>query len=254
MALAAAGVVTAAVLLNSPETAEAVPISGSMPCPGGGHVTWSGNRTAHADGTASGTIKYNFSSPTNNLDDCDLGNGIILSGTVNKTFSGLSTFPTWNADGTVGQYRRGESGGLTLVKDCRVFVSSFSGSAPTGENCGITWPIPAGGGDDDDDDDFQITTVSIPTGDTTSGLPYFESVDAVGGHAPCTWDATGLPAGFSLVNIVDTGSGNVICDAVMISGGPFNHPELIGSYPITVNGHDSDGHDATKDFTLVIVQ
>lgn len=113
-----------------------------------------------------------------------------------------------------------------------------------------TAPPASGGGQGS----FEIVTTSLPQGDTTSGLPYMESVDARGGVEPCTWSATGLPSGFSVVTVKNASTGKIVCDTVSLSGFPFNRPELIGNHPVTVTGKDSAGRSATRSFVLTIVE
>lgn len=100
---------------------------------------------------------------------------------------------------------------------------------------------------------FSITTTSLASGDTSSGLPFLEPVKATGGTAPCVWSATGLPSGFTLVTIKDVLKGTIACDMVNVSGFPFNKPSLVGSYAVTITGTDSAQNIATKTLTVKII-
>jgi len=116
------------------------------PCPGGGHVTVAGKWEERADGTAGGSLKIDFSDPTNNLNDCVTKTGLILDGTIYLTFTGNAYYPRWNIDGTVGVNRRGEGGGLVPIEECRIFLGLLQGGQVSGSICGESWPPGGGGG------------------------------------------------------------------------------------------------------------
>ena len=94
-------------------------------CTGGGHITASGNvnGSCNEEGycTYSAMITFQVSDPTNNLNDCDVGNGILLDGTINLVITGTSTGgvidQTSTLLGTIGINRRGDTGGLVPISD-----------------------------------------------------------------------------------------------------------------------------------------
>jgi hypothetical protein len=82
--------------------------------------------------------------------------------------------------------------------------------------------------------DISIATNSLPDGYLTN--PYLTQFDALGGLAPYTWSATGLPPGLSLA-----------------PGGSLNGiPTDTGTYTIVVTAHDSytPRHTASKTLAL----
>lgn len=86
-----------------------------------------------------GQLKEDVSDPTNNLNDCEVGNGIILDGTIysDLTMSGdvNGGQAQWSTDGILGINRRGSYGGLVMVADdCRIFFTihmTWTGSGAT---------------------------------------------------------------------------------------------------------------------------
>jgi hypothetical protein len=168
--------------------------------------------------------------------------GKDIEGVVLLWISSDTTVLTVSATGLV----RAVKAGTATVKVCAQDVCSEEISLTVTEDSSTTTTTPSG--------NFQITTPSLPSTDTSSGLPYLESVDATGGTSPCTWTATGLPSGFSILEIQDTSTGKVTCDSVSISGNAFNRPALVGTYSVTVTGTDNVGRTATKTFTLTISQ
>ena len=95
--------------------------------------------------TIGGQLTENISDPTNNLNDCEVGGGVILDGSIYSmlTMSGNESGgqAKWTTDGIIGINRRGSSGGLVMIDDdCRIFLTidmSWSGSgAATGSAYG----------------------------------------------------------------------------------------------------------------------
>jgi alpha-tubulin suppressor-like RCC1 family protein len=80
-----------------------------------------------------------------------------------------------------------------------------------------------------------ITSGSLPAGQV--GSPYEAPMTAVGGAAPLSWSASGLPGGLS----INAASG-------VISG----TPTAPGSFPVAVTVTDSYGSQTTHAFTTVI--
>jgi hypothetical protein len=114
-------------------------------CPVDGHITASGNisgtyNTDTGSGSYSAMITFQVSDPTNNLNDCEVGSGIILDGTLNLVLTGTIT-PSSNTSlttliGTIGINRRGETGGLVMVaSDCYINLR-FTETGGSGTICG----------------------------------------------------------------------------------------------------------------------
>jgi hypothetical protein len=117
-------------------------------CPGGGHVTITGNINKSADGKMSGALKYQFGSPISNGDDCIDANGNVVTGTLYGTASGPQIAPSLNIDGALTMSQRQADGSYLPVGHCRAFLSWLHGAKqPVGENCGLPFPFsPNGGG------------------------------------------------------------------------------------------------------------
>ena len=124
-------------------------------CSGGGHITYVGNvilacavactyppepaQQICECGTWYSTtvITFHVSDPTNNLNDCDVGGGVILDGTINFMASG--TLPAINAsmNGTISVNKRGDTGGLVpIADDCLIALSFPYQAKATGTICG----------------------------------------------------------------------------------------------------------------------
>lgn len=131
------------------------------PCTGGGHITYTGTLVIactagatydHDTGylTSCGTwhtsidFTFEFGDRTNNLNDCDVGGGLILDGTVYFTGSGNDAKLSMNLDGTLSLNTRGDTGGLkpycesVICSDCSIFVSFPYGGTASGTICGYT--------------------------------------------------------------------------------------------------------------------
>ncbi|MCX6113304.1 MAG: hypothetical protein NTY22_08520 [Proteobacteria bacterium] len=131
------------------------------PCAGGGHITYVGtvilaclSCTYPSPPAAqicicgswysSVVITFNVSDPTNNLNDCDIGSGVILDGTINFTASGTDGKISGNMDGTLAIDKRGPTGGLVpycnsvVCSDCGIFISFPYGGKATGTICGYS--------------------------------------------------------------------------------------------------------------------
>lgn len=120
----------------------------TVPCPGGGHITITGNLNKSADGRMSGALTYQFGSPISHSDDCKDRNGNVISGTLYGTASGPQTAPSLNIDGAVTTSQQQADGSYLPVGHCRAFLSWLHGAKqPVGENCGLPFPFsPTGGG------------------------------------------------------------------------------------------------------------
>lgn len=130
--------------------------NGTYDCSGGGHITMTGNITIACTETtttpAPGSVTYcsgnwytsmavvfHVSDETNNLNDCDVGGGVILDGTVNFTASGTDDAISANINGTIDIDERGPTGGLVpIAPACYIFISYPHGGNPSGTICGNT--------------------------------------------------------------------------------------------------------------------
>lgn len=134
--------------------------NGTYNCAGGGHITYTGNITVactivHSvtyngvtvysctgDWVTSASLVFQLSDPTNNLNDCNVGNGLILDGNVKLMMSGTNAKINTSITGTIALMKRGETGGLKsasdslISSDCNIFVYIPSGEKPTGTICG----------------------------------------------------------------------------------------------------------------------
>lgn len=110
-------------------------------CAEGGRITASGNITIAVnedtgEATTFGQITIQVSDPTNNLNDCDVGGGIILDGTLYLTISGTDGDITMTLNGSIGINRRGSGGGLVpITDDCWIYIT-YSGGNASGSICG----------------------------------------------------------------------------------------------------------------------
>ncbi len=119
-----------------------IPINEVYNCPVSGHITSTGNFNwtiitpdppdyvaPELSVTIRGELMEQVSDPTNNLNDCEVGNSVIMDGTVyslftfdwNESSGGQAKFST---DGTLGFNRRGDYGGLVMIADdCSIFFT-----------------------------------------------------------------------------------------------------------------------------------
>ena len=104
-----------------------IPLNGQFACPVKGRITYSGNVTvtaAETDATVRGLIAFYVSDRTNNLNDCEVGGGLILDGSLTFTIAGSAlTGVGFSLAGTIGTNRRGPTGGLIPTGGGRVFLS-----------------------------------------------------------------------------------------------------------------------------------
>jgi hypothetical protein len=87
--------------------------------------------------TVNGQIEDDVSDPTNNLNDCEVGEGVILDGTIYSqlTISGdeSSAHAQFSMDGIIGINKRGPTGGLVMIADdCRIFLTIVVNSTSAG--------------------------------------------------------------------------------------------------------------------------
>lgn len=121
------------------------PVNLEHACPVDGHITASGNISGtYNEETGSGSynamITFQVSDPTNNLNDCEVGSGIILDGTLNLVLSGTITSSSnthlTTLIGNIGINRRGDTGGLVMVaSDCYISLR-FTEAGGSGTICG----------------------------------------------------------------------------------------------------------------------
>lgn len=104
-----------------------IPLNGQFACPVKGRITYSGNVTVTAsetDATVRGLIAFYVSDRTNNLNDCEVGGGLILDGSLTFTIAGSAlTGVGFSLAGTIGTNRRGPTGGLIPTGGGRIFLS-----------------------------------------------------------------------------------------------------------------------------------
>lgn len=127
----------------------------SYSCPGGGRISYTGNLktsctawTYHSSPVkycsdcsswyTANSLTFQVSDPTNNLNDCDVGNGVILDGTLYLTATGTGTNIDISMTGTIGVDRRGPTGGLVpITSDCSIFIYYTAATGKTtGSICG----------------------------------------------------------------------------------------------------------------------
>lgn len=104
-----------------------IPLNGQVACPVKGRITYSGNVTVTAsetNATIQGLIGFNVSDRTNNLNDCEVGGGLILDGSLVFTIAGSATAGVgFSLTGTISVNRRGPTGGLVPAGGGRVFLN-----------------------------------------------------------------------------------------------------------------------------------
>jgi hypothetical protein len=123
--------------------ADSIAFTSVYNCPIGGHITSTGNIVVTVDtedmsSTTFGTISMAVSDATNNLNDCEVLDDIILDGSLVLTFSGNSAEGVGlSLTGTIDIDRRGSGGGLVLIESCFVILNVAKGSTTvTGSVCG----------------------------------------------------------------------------------------------------------------------
>lgn len=125
-----------------PRVAVQIAIDVGSTCEGGGRITASGNITVTVDedtgeSTTFGQITIQVSDPANNLNDCHVGGGVILDGTLFLTISGTDSDITLTLDGTIGINYRGSDGGLVpITDDCSIFIIWYPDGSGSGSICG----------------------------------------------------------------------------------------------------------------------
>lgn len=104
-----------------------IPLNGQFACPVKGRITYSGNVTVTAsetDATVRGLIAFYVSDRTNNLNDCEVGGGLILDGSLTFTIAGSAlTGVGFSLTGTISTNRRGPTGGLVPTGGGRIFLN-----------------------------------------------------------------------------------------------------------------------------------
>jgi hypothetical protein len=159
---------------NVPPPPVTLVVNTTRPCPGGGHVTITGNVNKDANGRLSGAIKYQFGSPISHADDCIDAQGNVVSGTLYGTASGPETAPSMNIDGSTTTSQRQADGSYLPVAHCHAFATWFHGSpTPQGENCGLPFPFtPTGGGGGSGSGSGNLCNCYCNSGEVcTDGLP-----------------------------------------------------------------------------------
>jgi hypothetical protein len=121
------------------------PMPGQQACPVSGHITQSGNVTVSGDtdaGTWSvyGLVTFQIGDRTNNLNDCEVAQGVIVDGTLTLTVAGDDAQGVGcTVTGSFSINRRGSAGGLEPHGSCFVFLNVPKGGArATGTICGRT--------------------------------------------------------------------------------------------------------------------
>lgn len=103
------------------------PLNGQVACPVSGRITYAGNFTVTAsetNATIQGMTTFKVSDPTNNLNDCNVGDGLILSGTLTFTIAGSVTAGVgFSLSGYINVNRRGLTGGLVPAGGGWVFLN-----------------------------------------------------------------------------------------------------------------------------------
>ncbi len=116
--------------------------NGSVACPAAGHMNYSGNISGDANATTGawsmyGAVTFQYGSPTNNLDDCQVSADLFVDGTLYFTIAGTNAGTSWTLTGTIDAARRGPTGGLVPRGSCRVFLNQAKGATKaTGSVCG----------------------------------------------------------------------------------------------------------------------
>ena len=119
------------------------PQNGQYACQVSGRITYSGNvivtvYTEPPSSSVYGLITFNISDPTNNRNDCEVANDVILDGSLTLTFSGNSSDGVgMSISGTIDVNNRGSGGGLVPRGSCFVNLTlPRGGNQITGSICG----------------------------------------------------------------------------------------------------------------------
>lgn len=115
--------------------------SGVVACPVSGRMSYSGNITSSANTTSwsvYGGVTFQYSDPTNNLNDCAVTDDVILDGTLDFILAGDSTSGIgWTLNGSIEIDQRGPTGGLSPRGSCFVSLNMpKGGTKATGSVCG----------------------------------------------------------------------------------------------------------------------
>lgn len=115
-----------------------VAVNAQAACPGGGQISVTGNINVDPQaGTFNALFNFLVGDPTNNLNDCDVGNGVIVDGRITVTLSGSTAAWSGNMNGSLTINRRGPSGGLVrIAPSCSIFISYFTNGSASGTICG----------------------------------------------------------------------------------------------------------------------
>ncbi|MFH1018569.1 MAG: hypothetical protein V1798_10385 [Pseudomonadota bacterium] len=115
-------------------------LSGEQACQLGGHITWSGNVTAvgtETSASVTGQVTFQISDLTNNLNDCEVAQDVIVTGTLYLMFSGTEAGASASLNGTISVNSHGPSGGLVPRGSCSVNLAVQRGATrATGSVCG----------------------------------------------------------------------------------------------------------------------
>ncbi len=120
--------------LLAPEVA----VNAQAACPGGGLISVTGNINVDPQaGTFNALFNFYVGDPTNNLNDCDVGNGVIVDGRITVTVSGSLAAWSGNMNGNLTINRRGSGGGLVrIAPNCNIFITYFTNGSASGTICG----------------------------------------------------------------------------------------------------------------------
>ncbi|MGZ6141966.1 MAG: hypothetical protein ACXWLM_01450 [Myxococcales bacterium] len=105
---------------TGPQPDEIIPnqaFSHTIGCPAGGHITISGNITIYTNAvTYISTVNYGDRS--NNLYDCQFGNGLVIDGTLYMNITAYQTYGHTSINGSLELARKGPSNGLIPLDSC----------------------------------------------------------------------------------------------------------------------------------------
>ena len=105
---------------DGPQPDEIIPnqaFGHTISCPAGGHITISGNITVYSNAvTYISTVNYGDRS--NNLNDCQFSNGLVIDGTLNMNLAAYQTYGRTIINGSLELARKGPSNGLIPIESC----------------------------------------------------------------------------------------------------------------------------------------